>query len=140
MDNCSTNDAMLDAIINKLFMNDSLLLGGKILHMSCCVHILNLIVKDGLEVIGEGIERIHDSIHFWTATPSRVEKFEEAARQLRVQSTKKLALDCRTGWNSTYVILQTAMVYKNVFPRLNQREKHYTSVPSDDDWRLAKEI
>ena len=84
MDNCSTNDAMLDAIINKLFMNDSLLLGGRVLHMSCCVHILNLIVKDGLEVIGEGIERIHDSVHFWTATPSRFEKFEEAARQLRV--------------------------------------------------------
>jgi len=36
--------------------------------MRCCAHILNMIVKDGLSVMDEGIERIHDSVAYWTST------------------------------------------------------------------------
>ena len=48
--------------------------------MRCCSHILNLTVKDGLDVIGDGIDRIRESVHFWTATPKRIEKFEDSTR------------------------------------------------------------
>jgi len=44
--------------------SSSLVLGDKFLHMWCSAHILNLIVKDGLNVIGSGIERIHNYIAF----------------------------------------------------------------------------
>ena len=108
--------------------------------MRCCAHILNLIVKDGWEVIGEGIERIRDSVVYWTATSGRIENFHEAARQLRILGQKKLSLDCKTRLNSTYIMLQNALVYKDVFPRVKQRERNYTSVPRADDWRLATEI
>ncbi|KAA8524372.1 hypothetical protein F0562_010795 [Nyssa sinensis] len=66
LDNCTTNDAIIDNIGSKLD-SSSLLLDGRVLHMRCCAHILNLIVKDGLEVIGQGIKRIRDSVVFWTA-------------------------------------------------------------------------
>ena len=45
--------------------------------MHCCAHILNLIVKDSLDVINDAIENIRDSVAFWIATPKRSEKFEE---------------------------------------------------------------
>ena len=77
---------------------------------------------------------------YWTATPKRMEKFEETARQLRVSGTKKLGLDCVTRWNSTYLMLQTALVYKDVFPRLKQREPQYKTLPTDEEWNFAKEI
>ena len=83
MDNCSTNDVVIHVLLRKL--DTSLIfLYRRVFHMRCCAHILNWIVKDGLEVIGEGIERIRDSVVYWTATAGRIEKFQESCRQLRV--------------------------------------------------------
>lgn len=98
VDNCNTNDAMIHNLLDKLTLN-SLILGGELFQMCCCAHILNLIVQDGLSIIGDGIERIRDSVSFWVASPKRVEKFEEAARHLAVPSSKKLTLDCKTRRN-----------------------------------------
>ena len=61
VDNCSTNKQMITSLLEKLNSSD-LILNGTLFHMRCCAHILNLIVKDGLDVIGEGIERIRSSV------------------------------------------------------------------------------
>lgn len=139
VDNCSTNDAMITLLLEKLD-NKPLLLGGTLFHMRCCAHVLNLIVKDGLEVIKAGVEKIRESVGYWTATPKRQEKFEETARQLRNPNTKKLGLDCATRWNSTYLMLQTALLYKDVFFRLKQRESQYKHCPNEEEWEFAKEV
>ena len=68
VDNCSTNDVMIKLLLNKLDTS-SLMLGGSMLHMRCAAHILNLIVQDGLSLIGDGIERIRDSVIYWTRGP-----------------------------------------------------------------------
>lgn len=139
IDNCTTNDAMVQSLLNRLF-GGSLMLGGSFLHMRCCAHIINLIVKHGLDVIGEGIERIRSSVSYWSTTPKRVEKFEEAARQSCITCTKKLCLDCPTRWNSTYLMLVVALEYKDVFPQLKYMDKHYKGVPSDDDWNFSRDV
>ncbi|KAG8634076.1 hypothetical protein MANES_17G010201v8 [Manihot esculenta] len=107
-DNCSTNDGMVSIVIDKLFGN--LLCDGVILHMRSCAHILNLVVKDGLTTI--------------ETSSQRVEKFEEMVRQLKITCTKKLSLDCKSRWNSTYHMLQTTIEYKNTFSRLRIRKKN----------------
>ena len=116
------------------------MLGGFMLHMRCVAHILNLIVQNGLSFIGDGIERIRDSVIYWTRSPKRRQKFEENARQLHVQRTKELVLDCKTRWNSTYLMLSIALIYKYVFSRLAKREASYTCLPHDYEWQLAKDI
>ncbi|KAE8669895.1 hypothetical protein F3Y22_tig00112215pilonHSYRG00240 [Hibiscus syriacus] len=64
VDNCTTNDAMID-ILRQEFPYGSLMLHGRFLHMRCCAHILNLIVQDGLgAVIKNGLDRIRDSVAF----------------------------------------------------------------------------
>ncbi|RVX04653.1 putative AC transposase [Vitis vinifera] len=140
VDNCSSNDGMINILVEKLCLSDSLLLNGKIFHMRCAAHVLNLIVKEGLDVIEVEIEKIRESVAYWSATPSRMEKFENAARQLRIPCNKKLSLDCKTRWNSTYLMLSIAITYKDVFPCLKQREKYYMVVPSEEEWNMAKEI
>ncbi|KAL8493455.1 hypothetical protein ACS0TY_024606 [Phlomoides rotata] len=139
LDNCTTNDAMINLILNKLD-NQSLWLEGSLLHMRCCAHILNLIVRDGLDVIGDGIENIRSSVAFWVATPKRCEKFEETARLLKVSTSRKLVLDCKTRWNFTYKMLKVAICYKDVFTRLKQREPLYKSAPKEEEWEIARDI
>ena len=133
VDNCSSNDDMIDILSEKLSLSGSLLLNGKIFHMRCTTHVLNLIVKEGLNVIRVEIEKIHESVAYWSATPSRVEKFEDTARQLRLPCNKKLCLDCKTQWNSTYLMLSIARTYNDVFSRLKQCEKLYTTMPSEEE-------
>ena len=69
VDNCSSNDGMIDILLEKLSSSGSLLLNGKIFHMRCAAHVLNLIVKEGLDVIRVEIEKIHESVAYWSATP-----------------------------------------------------------------------
>ena len=57
MDNCSTNDAVIKIILDKL-QRGVLIMRGSMLHMCCAAHVLNLIVQDGLDVIGSCIEKI----------------------------------------------------------------------------------
>ncbi|CAN1240275.1 Putative AC transposase [Linum grandiflorum] len=139
LDNCSTNDALIDKMKRKLVLSD-LLLNGSLLQMRCSAHILNLIVKDGLDIIKSGIERIRDSVSYWTATPKRVEFFEECAKQRNVDVGRKLAIDCPTRWNSTFKMLESALPYKDVFSRLSMIESSYSSLPSSDDWMFASMI
>ena len=62
------------------------------------------------------------------------------AHHLKLSCTKKLSLDYKTYWNSTYLMLVTAIEYKDVFPRLKLRDRHYSSLPSDQEWNMAKTI
>jgi hypothetical protein len=45
LDNCTTNDNLICSMQDKLPL-PSLMLDGKLLHMRCAAHIINLIVKD----------------------------------------------------------------------------------------------
>ncbi|XP_024962964.1 zinc finger BED domain-containing protein RICESLEEPER 2-like [Cynara cardunculus var. scolymus] len=124
VDNCTTNDAIINILLDKLPMS-SLMMCGSLRWIGCS---------------WDGIERIRDSVAFWTASPKRDQKFEKAARQLGISSTKKLALDCKTRWNSTYLMISVAIVYKDVFQRLHQQEPQYKNLPTQRDWEFAKEI
>ncbi|KAF1877758.1 hypothetical protein Lal_00038067 [Lupinus albus] len=111
LDNCSSNDVMIPKIKDKF-----------------------------LEVVKDEIEKIRDSVAYWNATPKRNEKFEETAKQLRVPYTKKLILDCPTRWNSTYKMLEVAILYKDVFNRLRYCDTQYTCLPSNSHWQFAKDV
>ncbi|WCJ20036.1 Zinc finger BED domain-containing protein RICESLEEPER 2 [Euphorbia peplus] len=139
LDNCSTNDKLVNLILKKV-PSKNFLLGGKLMHMRCCAHILNLIVKEGLTIIDSAIEKVHQSVVFWTATPKRCEKFEETVRLLKVPYNRKLVLDCRTRWNSTYLMLSVALLYKDAFNRLFLLEPFYQCVPLEEEWELAKKF
>ena len=102
VDNCSTNDAMIRLLLNK-FDTSSLMLSGSMLHISCAAYILNLIVQDGLSHIGDGIEKIRDSMIYWIGSLKRRQKFNENASQLCVQCTKELVFDCKILLGSKYL-------------------------------------
>ena len=57
VDNATTNDAMMNVLMDKL-ESSSLMLSGDFLHMRCSAHILNLIVRDGLDVFDSAICKV----------------------------------------------------------------------------------
>jgi hypothetical protein len=95
----------------------SLMLNDKLMHMRCVVHIINLIVKDGMSIMESGIQRVRESVGFWSATPKIYERFEKLISQMNIKYEKKIALDCKTRWNFTFLMLSTALEYKLVFYR-----------------------
>ncbi|CAN0904365.1 Zinc finger BED domain-containing protein RICESLEEPER 2 [Linum grandiflorum] len=56
--------------------------------MRCSAHVLNLIVRDGLDVIKDGIEKVRESVVYWSATPKRLETFQDASKQLWIPCEK----------------------------------------------------
>ncbi|CAN0885251.1 Putative AC transposase [Linum grandiflorum] len=136
LDNCSTNDSMVRIIQSKLSL-PYLISEGALIHMRCSAHILNLIVKDGLDVVKEGIENIRDSVLYWSATPKRLEYFQETAKQCRFTSVIRLVMDCPTRWNSTFEMLSVVIPYKEVFIRLKKHDAQYNCLPSNEQWQFA---
>ena len=151
LDNCSVNDNVMKTMIgtegddlakNKAAIEGKLplrscMLKGKLIHMRCAAHILNLIVKDGMSVMEKGIDKVRDSVAYWSATPKRHEKFEKMAAQMKGKYDKRIALDCKTRWNSTYTMFSTALDYQDVFERLASRAP---CVPSAEEWKFAREL
>ena len=109
---------------------------GSMLHMHCVAHVLNLIVYDGLSVIGPCIEKVRVSVRFWMASTKRRQKFEETKQQLHIECTKELALDCKTRCNFAYLMLSIAIKYQYVFFRLKKRESTYNCMLSEEDWEI----
>jgi hypothetical protein len=94
LDNCTTNDNLMCSMQDKLPL-PSLMLDGKLLHIRCAAYIINLIVKDGMNVMDKGIERVRDSVEFWCATSKRHERFERTIAQMNVKYDRRIALDCK---------------------------------------------
>ncbi|KAI5663970.1 hypothetical protein M9H77_23293 [Catharanthus roseus] len=136
------NDLILEWNLDKkLFcMKAWLPLGGDLFHVRCSAHILNLIVQDGLAVLGDVILKIRKTCKYLKKSTYASQKFEYALQQCKLKSKKKVALDVQTRWNSTYLMLESALPVKEAFNHLAQIDRNYKFCPSDDEWKVADVI
>ena len=116
VDNASANDSAIRILKENFSRSRKLLCGGKLFHVRCCAHILNLMVQDGLIQIKPIIENVHDSVSYINQSEARLRTFSEIVQQLQLPA-RRLILDCKTRWNSTYEMLSCAVKFKDVFPR-----------------------
>ena len=145
VDNATSNDKALAQLKKKLIKRGALVLGGETFHMRCCAHILNLIVKDGLRVIDSSIKKIRDVVKYIRSSPQRLDMFKQCAEKSDIKFTKSLQLDCPTRWNSTYLMLETAMLYQKAFDKLEDKDAKFSrdlgdDLPTEQDWKNAKII
>lgn len=94
VDNAKANDVAIKTLKDSFSLRNSkpLPVNGKLFHVRCCAHILNLCVQDGLKPIKEIVNRIRDEVKYVCASEGRLIKFAEIAKLLQLKS-KKLILN-----------------------------------------------
>ncbi|KAF7154610.1 hypothetical protein RHSIM_Rhsim01G0169500 [Rhododendron simsii] len=116
VDNASYNDVALKNLKSTFhLLKKKLPKDGKLFHVRCCAHILNLMVQDGLVEIKGITDCVRDGVKYFIHFEARLIQFSNIAKQLKLPS-RKLILDCPTRWNSTYFMLSAALELKDVFP------------------------
>ncbi|GJR77892.1 zinc finger BED domain-containing protein RICESLEEPER 2-like protein [Tanacetum coccineum] len=140
LDNAKYNDGLVESLKDHLRLNNVLLCDGKFLHVRCGAHVLNLIVQSGLKVIEKSIEKVRDSVKYVRGSGGRKKCFSECIAHLQLQCGRLVCQDVVTRWNSTYMMLDCALAYKNAYARLKLVDTNYESCPSEDEWIRIKEI
>ena len=122
------------------------LLGCEFLHMQCCVHILSLIVQDGLKVLNESIIKACNVVWYVKSSPNIFEKFKACVEKEKIQSKSLLCLDVFTRRNSTYLMLENEQKFVVAFERMKDDDGHFlcyfkdpsSSPPRFLDWENVR--
>ncbi|XP_059292201.1 zinc finger BED domain-containing protein RICESLEEPER 1-like [Lycium ferocissimum] len=124
LDKASANDAIIWYLKGRINDWNGVILGNDFLHVQCNAHILNLIVKEELSEQNDSISRVKLDTH------------------------GLLSLDVETRWNSTYLMLNTAVQFEKAFSRMYIDDHKYFNYclelsgtvvhPSSEDWKNVK--
>ncbi|XP_019150977.1 PREDICTED: zinc finger BED domain-containing protein RICESLEEPER 2-like [Ipomoea nil] len=110
----------------------------KYLHIRCIAHILNLVVQDGLKDCDSSVKKVREVVRYVRNSPARLKKFKDLADWLSIEQRSSLCLDVPTRWNSTYLMLQSALTYQKVFESLESdcsfKSDLGNSIPDFMDW------
>ncbi|XP_019165738.1 PREDICTED: zinc finger BED domain-containing protein RICESLEEPER 2-like [Ipomoea nil] len=126
VDNATSNDSAIRYMKDTLQRSRSLVCGGRLFHVRCCAHILNLCVQDGLDEIRHVIRDVRDSVEYVNRSEARRIQFADCVQQLQLKD-RKLIRDCKTRWNSTFEMLSCALKFKEAFKMLNDRDPFFDS-------------
>jgi len=137
LDNAKNNNNMVGSLRKNLLERHLMLGNGDLLHMRCVAHVLNLIVKERFKVIDGATDRIRDSVKYIRSSQARKQHFEEIIVQLGISYEKRPSLDVPTRWNSTYLMLKSAIEYRAVFDVMESQDPNYMDKPSNTDWNMA---
>ncbi|KAA8538966.1 hypothetical protein F0562_025658 [Nyssa sinensis] len=139
VDNARYNDVALRILKDNFTLKKKLSFGGRIFHVRCCAHIINLLVQDGIKEVKGIVDIVREGVKYLIASDARMIQFSDIAKQLQL-SSKKLILDCPTRWNSTYMMLATALEFREVFPRYQDRDPSFIYMPSVEDWVKVEHV
>lgn len=140
LDNASSNDTFVELLKGQLNLKDALLMNGKFFHIRCCAHILNLIVQDGLKHIDDSVGKIRESIKYVRGSQGRKQKFLDCAAQVSLECKRGLRQDVPTRWNSTFLMIDSALYYQRAFLHLQLSDSNYKHSLSQDEWGKLEKL
>ena len=138
MDNASTNDVVARCLQEHYSFRGVLLVNGSNIQVRCWGHVLNLIVQEGLDEINDCIHRVRNAVKYVRGSAKRKLEFLHYADQECISRGKMLSLDICTRWNSTYLMLESALHYRRAYDRMKTRDLNFKDPPLADDWEKAR--
>ncbi|KAF7150585.1 hypothetical protein RHSIM_Rhsim02G0186500 [Rhododendron simsii] len=118
VDNASSNSLLIAYLERKTKHRKTTILNHEFLHVRCSAHILNLIVREGLQEIDDPIGRVRNIVRYVRSSPSRMAEFWSCVEKEGITCRLKPCLDVSTRWNYTYFMLERALTYQKAFDRL----------------------
>ena len=110
LDNASANTKAMDKLTPLL----SGYVGSLFLHQRCACHIINLIVKAGLDVFKPMLLAFRTAISFLNSSNQRIATYKSYCIVVGVRP-RKFGLDMDVRWNATYLMLKHLMPHKSTF-------------------------
>ena len=110
LDNAAANTRA----INQLNPVLSGYVGSLFLHQRCACHIINLIVKAGLEVFKPMLGAFRSAISFLNSSNQRIAAYKSYCIAVG-ERPRKFGLDMDVRWNSTYLMLKHLLPHKATF-------------------------
>jgi hypothetical protein len=136
VDNASANKVAIDYLRKKL-TNWTIppIMGGKHLHVRCLAHVLNLIVRSGLNILDRSVASIRNAVKFVRSSPARLDFFKVCVEKEMLEIKRVCVLDVPTRWNSTFMMLETAIYLRKAFERMAEEEdrNYYGYFDEDED-------
>ncbi|KAM3358357.1 hypothetical protein P3S68_021288 [Capsicum galapagoense] len=133
--NATSNNGVVDNLKNHLSLMCSLVCEGKFLHVRCGNHILNLIVKAGLEKVDAAIGKILEGIKYIKNSETRLVKFVECLSNLGLPCSKKRRQDMPIRWNSTYQMIESALAYQQAYNHYDLIDPNFRHGLLENEWK-----
>ena len=138
VDNASANDSMVKHL--QVWLSDRLPCAGALFHVRCSAHILNLVVQDGSGLIRPLLNNIRKTVRYLSKSSHGKQKFDLVVAQLKLHDKKHVPMDVPHRWNSTFEMLDVALIYEEAFNRLEFMDKNYGHNPSKEEWKVARVV
>ncbi|KAK4285003.1 hypothetical protein QN277_001756 [Acacia crassicarpa] len=148
MDDVTGNDTALAYIKKRLKNWEALVCDGDYLQVKCYAHVLNLLISEGLKVLKNSFDAIRNAIRFVHSSSTRFQKFKHYVELERLDTNNLVCLDVETKWNSTYLMLESALKFEKVFERVEEEDGDYCAYfgesstcdgpPRAKDWNRAR--
>ena len=110
LDNASANTKAMEILAPAL----SGYVGELFLHQRCACHIINLIVKAGLEVFQPMLHAFRTAISFMNSSNLRIASYKNFCIAKGVRP-RKFGLDMDVRWNATYLMLKHLIGHRALF-------------------------
>lgn len=140
LDNASNNDVSVEMLRTQLNVKNALVCDGDFFHIRCCAHILNLVVQEGLKEIDSAVHKIRDSIKYVRGSQGRKQKFLDTVNQMSLDNKKGLREDVPTRWNSTFMMLESALYYCRGFCHFELTDSNFKTCPNTTEWKKVEKI
>ncbi|KAJ6865985.1 hypothetical protein NC652_037497 [Populus alba x Populus x berolinensis] len=110
-------------------------MNGDLLCFSCYAQTLELLVRDGFYEIKDVLNKIRGCIEYVNATPNNQDKFQKATSHVKLQDMKAASHDDPTRWDTTFVMLRSALELREAFTQLEQVDFDFKVNPSAEEWK-----
>lgn len=140
LDDCSVDDDITLRIKERVSEKRPFLSTRQILDVRSAAHLISSIVQDAMDALHDVIQKIRESIRYVKSSQEVQGKFNEISQRAGINSQKTLYLDFPLHWKSTYIMLETALEYRNAFSVFQEHDPSYTSILSDEEWEWANSV
>lgn len=98
---------------------------GDYVHVRCCAHILNMIMRDGLKDKMDFVCKIRVVIKYVRSSLSQLANFKKYVIKQNIDFKGLVCLDVETRWSFTYLMLDATLNHQKAFEEFQMEEMKY---------------